>query len=95
MRFVRTRNATVATLVGAAMPGIPGAMTRVVAVCGLSLLAFSTLLVQPAHALLIINPTFDDASFTAAGLNVTAVHTAFNFAGLLNTRWPTEPSRRP
>ena len=29
---------------------------------------------------LIINPTFDDASFTAAGYNLTEVHNAFNFA---------------
>lgn len=33
----------------------------------------------PAQANLIINPTYDDASFTAAGFNVTAVHNAFNF----------------
>jgi hypothetical protein len=29
---------------------------------------------------LIINPTFNDASFTAAGFNLTDVHNAFNFA---------------
>jgi len=33
-----------------------------------------------AHAQLIINPTFNDASFTAAGYDPTAVHNAFNFA---------------
>src|SRR5579862_6023364 len=36
---------------------------------------------QPARGNgLIINPTFDDASFTAAGFNPTAVHDAFNYA---------------
>src|SRR4029077_8236309 len=29
---------------------------------------------------LIITPTFDDASFTAAGFNLTEVHNAFNHA---------------
>jgi hypothetical protein len=34
----------------------------------------------PASAGLIINPTYDDASFTAAGYNPTDVHNAFQFA---------------
>lgn len=34
----------------------------------------------PAQAGLVINPTYDDASFTAAGFNPTDVHTAFAFA---------------
>ena len=44
--------------------------------------AFLALLANyvPACAQLIINPTYDDASITAAGFNATAVHTAFNFA---------------
>jgi len=33
-----------------------------------------------ADAGLVINPTFDDASFTAAGFNVSDVHAAFNYA---------------
>ncbi|HJZ95517.1 MAG TPA: NF038122 family metalloprotease [Candidatus Solibacter sp.] len=34
----------------------------------------------PASAGLVINPTFDDASFIAAGYDPTAVHNAFNYA---------------
>src|SRR5215831_18119357 len=33
-----------------------------------------------AHAALIINPTFNDASFIAAGFDPTTVHNAFTFA---------------
>lgn len=43
------------------------------------LLAF-TFLSSQAHASLIINATFNDASFTAAGFDPTQVHTAFNYA---------------
>src|SRR5262245_46115888 len=41
--------------------------------------AMATALGAPAHANLIINPTYDDASFTAAGYNVSDVHNAFQF----------------
>jgi hypothetical protein len=34
----------------------------------------------PLHAGLVINPTFDDASFLSAGFDPTAVHNAFNYA---------------
>lgn len=34
---------------------------------------------MPGHANLVINPTYDDASFIAAGYSVTAVHNAFSF----------------
>lgn len=37
-------------------------------------------LAAPSRAQLIFNTTFDDASFTAAGFNVTDVHNAFNYA---------------
>jgi hypothetical protein len=43
-------------------------------------LLIAGLAVVPAHAGLIINPTFDDASFTLAGFNPTDIHNAFNFA---------------
>ena len=33
----------------------------------------------PASAGLVINPTYNDASFTAAGYSAAAVHNAFNF----------------
>src|ERR1700674_3313004 len=40
---------------------------------------------------LIINPTFDDASFTAAGYNLTDVHNAFNFAAAEYEKLFTNP----
>jgi PEP-CTERM motif len=51
--------------------------------CSLSLPVFLfalTVFAPAAHATMVINATFNDASFTAAGYDVTTVHNAFNFA---------------
>ena len=50
---------------------IPGLVTAA--------LLLSLALSIPAKAGLIINPTYDDASFSAAGYSVAAVHSAFGF----------------
>ncbi len=51
-----------------------------IATLSLSALVLTGLVSSPANAQLVINPTFDDAAFTTAGLNVADIHTAFNFA---------------